>query len=185
MTPSTGQRSFRACLRCRRRKTKCDLDGTGDRTEPPCKSCRLSGHDCVLVQSKRGQWRNKSSSKSRASVIDVRDSSETAGTAITSSATLRASLPFANQSREPLITSTTGDGGYFELRTPADALQILAQSDDQPSADVHSVTGNNMPRLAVENHLIGVEKLGLDGYELLKIGALSVSVIIELLQRSA
>ena len=158
MTSSTGKRSFRACLRCRRRKTKCDLDGAGGRTQSPCKSCRLSGDDCVLVRSKRGQWRNNTWKNSRASVTNVREAScdrnEVADPTNASSSTPQVSFSFANQSPRPFLTSTTDYGRYLELKTPADALQILAQSKHQQSTDGSCIVGDSMPRLGIEKHAI-------------------------------
>ncbi|KAI5474642.1 Zn(2)-C6 transcription factor [Pseudohyphozyma bogoriensis] len=44
--PRTG----RACLACRKLKTKCD-----GADEPPCKRCKAGGLECVFVESKRGK----------------------------------------------------------------------------------------------------------------------------------
>ncbi|GAA5884889.1 hypothetical protein JCM16303_005337 [Sporobolomyces ruberrimus] len=49
-TANGGERTSRACLACRRLKTRCD-----GAEEPPCKRCRAGGHQCVFVESKRGK----------------------------------------------------------------------------------------------------------------------------------
>ncbi|GAA5920948.1 hypothetical protein JCM1841_003639 [Sporobolomyces salmonicolor] len=49
-TANGGERTSRACLACRKLKTRCD--GAED---PPCKRCRAGGHECVFVESKRGK----------------------------------------------------------------------------------------------------------------------------------
>ncbi|KDE06812.1 hypothetical protein MVLG_02849 [Microbotryum lychnidis-dioicae p1A1 Lamole] len=49
-TDPTAPRSGRACLACRKLKTRCD--GAED---PPCKRCRAGNHECVFVESKRGK----------------------------------------------------------------------------------------------------------------------------------
>ncbi|PWY67815.1 hypothetical protein BO83DRAFT_342820 [Aspergillus eucalypticola CBS 122712] len=54
MTRSTGARLYRACLRCRQRKTKCDLKYTGGGTHTPCSKCNLEGHQCLPATSRRG-----------------------------------------------------------------------------------------------------------------------------------
>ncbi|CAH0045272.1 unnamed protein product [Clonostachys solani] len=76
MTAPTGKRISRACLRCRRRKTKCNLyslthaeialpillltnfgsssDGVGEPKRPPCESCYRTRSECILVESRRG-----------------------------------------------------------------------------------------------------------------------------------
>ncbi|KAF2226143.1 hypothetical protein BDZ85DRAFT_272687 [Elsinoe ampelina] len=38
-----------ACVRCNTRKTRCISDGAG-----PCRTCLAGGHDCVLIESLRG-----------------------------------------------------------------------------------------------------------------------------------
>ncbi|KAM0752863.1 hypothetical protein T439DRAFT_184423 [Meredithblackwellia eburnea MCA 4105] len=48
--PDEPPRTSRACLACRKLKTRCD--GADD---PPCKRCRTGGHECIFVESKRGK----------------------------------------------------------------------------------------------------------------------------------
>ncbi|OJJ87605.1 uncharacterized protein ASPGLDRAFT_118850 [Aspergillus glaucus CBS 516.65] len=48
------KRVSRACLHCRQRKSKCDLDGSGSPGVPPCQRCIRDGRDCVLGSSNRG-----------------------------------------------------------------------------------------------------------------------------------
>ncbi|KAG9237315.1 hypothetical protein BJ875DRAFT_165068 [Amylocarpus encephaloides] len=50
--PLDSMRAYRACLNCRNRKSKCDLDINGGR--PPCRRCQREGRDCVLGESHRG-----------------------------------------------------------------------------------------------------------------------------------
>ncbi|GAA93480.1 hypothetical protein E5Q_00121 [Mixia osmundae IAM 14324] len=50
LDPSAEKRSGRACLACRKLKTRCD--GAED---PPCRRCRSGGHECIFVESKRGR----------------------------------------------------------------------------------------------------------------------------------
>lgn len=50
-------RTYRACLPCRARKTRCDLGDPNDPDEPPCARCRREGRGkdgCVFVESRRG-----------------------------------------------------------------------------------------------------------------------------------
>lgn len=54
MTLTTGKRLYRACVRCRKRKTRCDLSAIGEPGLPPCKTCHNEGHECVLASSRRG-----------------------------------------------------------------------------------------------------------------------------------
>ncbi|BGP41663.1 hypothetical protein JCM10449v2_005654 [Rhodotorula kratochvilovae] len=56
-TANGGERTSRACLACRKLKTRCD-----GAEEPPCKRCRAGGHECVFVESKRGKRPSKNKS---------------------------------------------------------------------------------------------------------------------------
>lgn len=44
---NTAPRAYKACLSCRKRKTRCDLGG---RDHPPCQRCRHELRDCILPQ---------------------------------------------------------------------------------------------------------------------------------------
>jgi hypothetical protein len=48
------KRISRACLHCRQRKSKCDLDSFGPAGTPPCKRCVRNGTQCILGDSRRG-----------------------------------------------------------------------------------------------------------------------------------
>ncbi|EEA25448.1 hypothetical protein TMatcc_006326 [Talaromyces marneffei ATCC 18224] len=49
-----GQRVSRACLFCRQRKSRCDLDSGGNPGTPPCQRCVREGRECILGTSNRG-----------------------------------------------------------------------------------------------------------------------------------
>ncbi|KAL2820678.1 hypothetical protein BJX63DRAFT_280533 [Aspergillus granulosus] len=48
------KRVSRACLHCRQRKSKCDLDASGSPGVPPCQRCIRDRRECVLGSSNRG-----------------------------------------------------------------------------------------------------------------------------------
>ncbi|KAI1999753.1 hypothetical protein LOY97_006809 [Ophidiomyces ophidiicola] len=48
------KRVSRACLHCRQRKSRCDLDSSGNPGSPPCQRCLRDRRDCVLGSSNRG-----------------------------------------------------------------------------------------------------------------------------------
>ncbi|PMD30115.1 hypothetical protein L207DRAFT_520500 [Hyaloscypha variabilis F] len=50
--PVDTMRAYRACLNCRNRKSKCDLDFNQGR--PPCRRCQRENKECVLGESHRG-----------------------------------------------------------------------------------------------------------------------------------
>ncbi|KAF4595018.1 C6 transcription factor [Ophiocordyceps camponoti-floridani] len=54
-----GKRVSRACLSCRVRKTRCDLDSDGTSGGPPCRRCVEHQLQCVLAKSRRGGRRIK------------------------------------------------------------------------------------------------------------------------------
>ncbi|RDA89751.1 hypothetical protein CP533_2922 [Ophiocordyceps camponoti-saundersi (nom. inval.)] len=54
-----GKRVSRACLSCRVRKTRCDLDSDGVSGGPPCRRCVEHQLQCVLAKSRRGGRRIK------------------------------------------------------------------------------------------------------------------------------
>ncbi|KAG5937887.1 hypothetical protein E4U53_008117, partial [Claviceps sorghi] len=59
MVRSKGKRVSRACLSCRMRKTRCDLDSEGMSGLPPCRRCVEQQLECVLAKSRRGGRRIK------------------------------------------------------------------------------------------------------------------------------
>ncbi|KAG6085801.1 hypothetical protein E4U16_000013 [Claviceps sp. LM84 group G4] len=59
MARSKGKRVSRACLSCRMRKTRCDLDSEGMSGLPPCRRCVDQKLECVLAKSRRGGRRIK------------------------------------------------------------------------------------------------------------------------------
>ncbi|KAK2591362.1 hypothetical protein QQS21_010938 [Conoideocrella luteorostrata] len=59
MARSRAKRVSRACLSCRMRKTKCDLDSEGMSGLPPCRRCVEQQLECVLAKSRRGGRRIK------------------------------------------------------------------------------------------------------------------------------
>jgi hypothetical protein len=188
MTASTGKRSFRACLRCRRRKTKCDLDVLGGRKEPPCRTCHLSGNDCVLVQSKRGRRRDKDTPTTLDNAIDIpeplvheNDSSATSVGLHSTCSNAESSIPHAENS---LSIFESGKEAEVALKNPSDALAILARADERSSVAsnhslAHDTASSGTSIRATEN-----TSTTLEGFELLTSGALQMSLILELLQTS-
>lgn len=183
MTASTGQRSFRACLRCRRRKTKCGLDGPSD--QPPCRSCRLSGNECILVQSKRGKQRKGvvlhtlDGTRGQAGSSSVAEAGGSADDGMPS-----ASLP----DEEACFTEAIGSHGSIEseeetaidLRNPSDALEILARTDEHSVRSTTRSRVGRAPQDSYSAHAAGEDLTTLDGYELLVKGVLNLSVILQL-----
>ncbi|KAF4439255.1 hypothetical protein F53441_12636 [Fusarium austroafricanum] len=55
----TEKRVSRACVSCRSRKTRCDLDASGVPGDPPCRRCLEKNQECILATSRRGGRRIK------------------------------------------------------------------------------------------------------------------------------
>ncbi|KAJ5515064.1 Transcription factor [Penicillium fimorum] len=49
-----AKRVSRACLHCRQRKSRCDLDSNGNPGKPPCQRCVRENRECILGGSNRG-----------------------------------------------------------------------------------------------------------------------------------
>lgn len=139
MTPATGKRSYRACLRCRQRKTRCNLwdpsppnymwsrpysqlfsDGIGEPKKPPCVSCYQSGNECILsTKSRRGgnfrQFRGGPETEpAESTYISCQQREE------------------SPDEEECVERGDSSDVLSMDLRNPSDALHILALSGDQP-----------------------------------------------------
>ncbi|PGH15955.1 hypothetical protein AJ79_02122 [Helicocarpus griseus UAMH5409] len=69
------KRVSRACLHCRQRKSRCDLDSSGSPGTPPCQRCLRDHRDCVLGSSNRGGRRVR---KPKSSSHDMDSSSSPA-----------------------------------------------------------------------------------------------------------
>jgi hypothetical protein len=195
MTASTGKRSFRACLRCRGRKTRCDLSGTGERKGPPCKSCLISGTDCVLVHSRRGQ-----TSKSRTLQTKIAQSSTRSAHELESLPDSTTCVTHARKNPSAMGSATgdcsptaTEDAAAVALRNPSDALEILARSGDglrvrdgHLSASYHALADDTPPfsfrAMTSHNKDIPRKPAIFNDYELLKTGVLQASAVSELLQ---
>jgi len=188
MTASTGKRSFRACLRCRRRKTKCDLDGSSGRKEPPCRSCHLSGNDCVLVQSRRGQRRNKATRTARADASDISETLMHENESTTTSSRPSPTLVETDQStmcaRSLLEPFGSAREPEVELRNPSDALEILARSDERLHLASTRSLADDVTSSAPSMQATGNVSTTLDDFELLTTGILQMGVILELSQKS-
>ncbi|KAE8413564.1 hypothetical protein BDV36DRAFT_286915 [Aspergillus pseudocaelatus] len=125
MTKSKGERLYRACIRCRQRKTKCDLlspngvrQYTNEYNYYPCSKCFSEGHRCVIAASRRGgdysRFRVRKSQKHREE--EVRECDRTEHT-------------IESRGVDSANTETTvTDHNLGGIQNPLEALQILAQT---------------------------------------------------------
>ncbi|KAB8222350.1 hypothetical protein BDV33DRAFT_229625 [Aspergillus novoparasiticus] len=118
MTKSKGERLYRACIRCRQRKTKCDLQYTTEYNYYPCSKCFSEGHRCVIATSRRGgdysRFRVRKSQKHREEEVRGCDRSE---------------HTIESRAVDSANTETTAaDHSLGGIQNPLEALQILAQT---------------------------------------------------------
>ncbi|ETS03605.1 hypothetical protein M419DRAFT_42274, partial [Trichoderma reesei RUT C-30] len=174
MTASTGKRSYRACVRCRRRKTKCDLGGIGEPRKASCVSCLQSNSQCVLAESRRGgnfrryEPNKKHPAKNRKAPKRVPDAPP---------------MALESMEREPKRNGERLNGDAIvgqlvsELRNPSDALHILAQSEKGESA-----ASSTLPEGEPNNLSNGPSNATfLDEYKLVESGLIHRTAIFELL----
>lgn len=184
MTASTGKRSFQACLRCRGRKTRCDLSGTGERKEPPCKSCLISGTDCVLVHSRRGQTFKSRRLQTKIAQSSTRSAHEPESLAdpTTCLTNARENASAMGSAKGDFSPTATEDEAAIALRNPSDALEILARSGDGLRVRDGCLPASCHPTSASDGKGIPEKPLIFDEYELLRTGVLQASTVSELLQ---
>ncbi|KAG9245482.1 hypothetical protein BJ878DRAFT_501274 [Calycina marina] len=157
--PLDTMRAYRACLNCRNRKSKCDLDINGGR--PPCRRCQREARDCVLGESHRGGRRVKKpklesnvemsspegpSGSTLTSQEANSPTSTTAGTQLEQAPRSyqgysnpgESSYSWQSASKNYSAASEGGQHNHFHeniasanLQNPADALEILAHVADQ------------------------------------------------------
>ncbi|PYI26768.1 hypothetical protein BP00DRAFT_430003, partial [Aspergillus indologenus CBS 114.80] len=129
MTKSTGARLYRACVRCRQRKIKCDLTYSHDRGYLPCSKCTSDGHRCVIAKSRRGgdysRFRRSRQTQQRTEAQDTRLCG------------LEGEAPVSDR-LGPASINTTGMNPSGGIQNPQEALQLLAQAaaNEQPVAPV-------------------------------------------------
>ncbi|KAB8278127.1 hypothetical protein BDV30DRAFT_223099 [Aspergillus minisclerotigenes] len=134
MTKSKGERLYRACIRCRQRKTKCDLyvahkacyelsvnsfrQYTNEYNYYPCSKCFSEGHRCVIATSRRGgdysRFRVRKAQKHREEELRECDRSE---------------HTIESRAVDSVNTETVAaDHRLGGIQNPLEALQILAQT---------------------------------------------------------
>ncbi|KAE8149875.1 hypothetical protein BDV25DRAFT_140393 [Aspergillus avenaceus] len=115
MTKSRGERLYRACIRCRQRKTKCDLQYVTEYDHQPCSKCSAEGHKCVVATSRRGgdysRFRIRRGHRESTPQRDLAESSERGRKG-------KVTVP------EPIVP----DHALGGVQNPLEALQILAQT---------------------------------------------------------
>ncbi|RDK38768.1 hypothetical protein M752DRAFT_306776 [Aspergillus phoenicis ATCC 13157] len=208
MTASTGKRSSRACLRCRKRKARCDLDSIGESSKPPCASCHDTKSQCILIKSRRGgnfrQHPSKSSTLRRKKTSLPTNTGDSNGPGVEPASTMSDVTECSSDDEGSVGRQNPRDLLAMELRNPSDALQILAlsgqsQSENQAQAQPTNITNSN-EQLYTEAESASASLINgsgglrghqtcptaiFDDYELVKRGLLRPSLVFELLHELA
>ncbi|QVM08076.1 hypothetical protein D8B26_002774 [Coccidioides posadasii str. Silveira] len=112
-TQHTMKRVSRACLHCRQRKSRCDLDSSGNPGSPPCQRCIRDSRDCVLGSSNRGGRRI------RKKPLEVKVDSAAAAAAATATAPTATTATTATTSTSSTTTNTTAAAAPFTTTSNA------------------------------------------------------------------
>ncbi|KAJ6032001.1 hypothetical protein N7540_002733 [Penicillium herquei] len=205
---NTGKRVSRACLHCRQRKSRCDLDSNGNPGKPPCQRCVRENRECVLGGSNRGGRRirkNKIKNFTPATNPSPRkDSEETASP--TSSDARRAPsvsypgpvvfLPPNPQATVSSVAVEDEDASIDSVpRNPSDAWQCLtgiaAQTTVVPTerrGHARSESGSFSAHNGLRNGIVSdfnAPSTGIRAYRLVQSRALDPTTVWQLVSRYA
>ncbi|OJZ90814.1 hypothetical protein ASPFODRAFT_179849 [Aspergillus luchuensis CBS 106.47] len=204
MTASTGKRSSRACLRCRKRKTRCDLDTIGEPGKAPCVFCHDTKSQCVLIKSRRGgnfrQNQHKSGTSRRQKTPLPTNSGDSNGPDVVPANSVSDVTGSSSDGEGSVSRQNPGDVLAMELRNPSDALQILAMSgqvrsrsrlqaqftstanlEEQLDAAAHRTSASDTNQSQDSQGHQRPSATIFDDYELVKRGVLRPSHVFELL----
>ncbi|KAF9890381.1 hypothetical protein FE257_006049 [Aspergillus nanangensis] len=142
------KRVSRACLHCRQRKSKCDLDGNGGPGVPPCQRCLRDGRDCVLGSSNRGGRRIRKNK--------MKNFTPDSNPAPQRDLIMDSTSPGSSGNRQPTNTSYPGPVVFVP---PNPQAPTSVSVDDEDTASIGSVPQN--PSDAWQC-LTGIAKRGAD-----------------------
>ncbi|KAJ5834090.1 Transcription factor [Penicillium robsamsonii] len=118
-----AKRVSRACLHCRQRKSRCDLDSNGNPGKPPCQRCVRENRECILGGSNRGGRRirkNKIKNFTPASHSPSKDS--------------EASSPTNSENQRVQSASYPGPVVFLPPNPPAPASASVGEDDTSISS---------------------------------------------------
>ncbi|KAG0158597.1 hypothetical protein PDIDSM_6112 [Penicillium digitatum] len=126
-----AKRVSRACLHCRQRKSRCDLDSNGNPGKPPCQRCVRENRECILGGSNRGGRRirkNKIKNFTPANQSPDKDSEE--------------SSPTNSEPRKVQSASYPGPLVFLPPNPPAPAPAPASASVEDDDTSISSVPRN-------------------------------------------
>lgn len=195
------KRVSRACLHCRQRKSKCDLDASGSPGQPPCQRCIRDNRECVLGSSNRGGRRIRKNKFQTVTPIVTLSPTKTLEIDSSSPSNSENHPPSANTYPNPVVfvapdasanvsvTAEDDDSASIASvpRNPSDAWQCLTGIAKRGSDDVH--LRRNTDRFAslnVAQNGGSVEfqaPSGIKMYRLVRSGALDPDTVWQLISR--
>ncbi|KAL4774476.1 hypothetical protein BDW60DRAFT_205049 [Aspergillus nidulans var. acristatus] len=207
------KRVSRACLHCRQRKSKCDLDASGSPGVPPCQRCIRDRRECVLGGSNRGGRRIRKN-KIKNFTPDTKAPTQEPGVQSTSPANSEIIQPASNSYPGPVVfvpsnppaptVATTTSVSVDEEdaasigsvpRNPSDAWQCLTdiakRGTDGPSPattdSVRTGTGGYSTYSALQNGDVASlqTKTGIKAYRLVQTRSLDAGTVWQLVARYA
>ncbi|KAL4806549.1 hypothetical protein BDV18DRAFT_117570 [Aspergillus unguis] len=207
------KRVSRACLHCRQRKSKCDLDASGSPGVPPCQRCIRDRRECVLGGSNRGGRRIRKD-KIKNFTPDTKPAAHKPDLDSTSPTTSENPQQSSNSYPAPVVfvpsnppeptAATTNSASVDDEesaslgsvpRNPSDAWQCLTdiakRGNDGPSPattdSMRTGTGNYSTYSALQNgDVAGFQtKTGIKAYRLVQSRSLDPGTIWQLVARYA
>ncbi|KAL4909716.1 hypothetical protein BDW74DRAFT_186226 [Aspergillus multicolor] len=130
------KRVSRACLHCRQRKSKCDLDASGSPGVPPCQRCIRDRRECVLGGSNRGGRRIRKN-KIKNYTPDTKASTQKPDTQSTSPANTENPQPTSNSYPGPVVFVQPSNPP-----APTVATTTSVSVEDEDAASIGSVPRN-------------------------------------------
>ncbi|KAJ5627682.1 Transcription factorfungi [Penicillium lividum] len=199
----TVKRVSRACLHCRQRKSRCDLDSNGNPGKPPCQRCVREHRECVLGGSNRGGRRiRKNKIKNFTPAINQSPTKDSEATLSPTGSEARRA-PSASYSgpvvflppNPPAGTASVEDDATIDSvpRNPSDAWQCLTgiatQSRVPPERDhVRSKSGSFSAHSGLRNSIVSdfnAPSTGIRAYRLVQSRALDPTTVWQLVTRYA
>ncbi|KAF2843408.1 hypothetical protein M501DRAFT_1005983 [Patellaria atrata CBS 101060] len=199
---STSKRVNRACLNCRKRKSRCHLRFNGDIVQLPCLRCKRESLECVLGGSNRGGRRVRKkpldssisgleSFKNPYTELNTGQHFHELGNVGTYDPTGGSGSKPPSEVRGPLnrngnsSSSASEPMPFSNLQNPSDALGILAQVAENGSNEEYNLRSHQIQSPAM-NHRQSIYTGAPANelvYPLLNQGSLSIEKIVKLLER--
>ncbi|KAJ5819359.1 hypothetical protein N7474_004950 [Penicillium riverlandense] len=148
-----AKRVSRACLHCRQRKSRCDLDTNGNPGKPPCQRCVREHRECVLGGSNRGGRRirkNKIKNFTPGILSPGKDSDTSSPDNRKHSASYPGPVVFLPPNPPTSAGAAVGDDETASIgsvpRNPSDAWQCLTDIATHGGADTAATAARTNPR---------------------------------------